>query len=117
MQNGERYAIIEQGGESTVVKQGQMAFGQSVDKVTSNSATLGGVYLASQPTSVMRVAKTDIQPMTGNGPGQSGIAGSGPMPAPLAGPGINPALPMTIPTQGQAPINTSSIPGQPGMVR
>lgn len=117
MQNGERYAIIEQGGDSVVVKQGQMAFGQIVDKVSSTSVTLGGMVLTSQPSSVMRVARSDVQTSGSSAPGQASVIGSGPMPAPLSGPSINPALPMTIPTQGQAPINTSSIPGQPGMVR
>lgn len=117
MQNGERYAIIEQGGESVVVKQGQTAFGQLVDKVSSTSVTLGGMVLAGQPSSVMRVARSDVQTSNPGASGQLNALGSGPMPAPLTGPGINPSLPMTIPTQGQSPINTSSFPGQPGVTR
>lgn len=117
MQNGERYAIIEQGGESVVVKQGQRAFGQLVDKVSSTSVTLGGMDLAGQPSSVMRVARSDVQTSNPSASGQLNALGSGPMPAPLTGPSINPSLPMTIPTQGQAPINTPSFSGQPGVNR
>lgn len=109
MQNGERFAIIEQGGETAVVKQGQTAFGQTVGRVSENSVTLGGLMLSSQSANVMRVAKTDAQAISSSMPGA--MSNSGPMPAPLSAPGVNPALPMTIPTQGQPPVNTA--PGFP----
>lgn len=109
MQNGERFAIIEQGGETAVVKQGQIAFGQTVGRVAENNVTLGGMMLSTQAANVMRVAKTDSQALPSSMPGA--MSNSGPMPAPLSAPGINPSLPMTIPTQGQAPVNTA--PGMP----
>lgn len=104
MQNGERYAIIEQGGETAVVKQGQTAFGQTVGRVAENNVTLGGTMLSGQSANVMRVAKTDVQPGS-----PSAISNSGPMPAPLSAPGINPTIPMTIPTQGQPPVNMQAV--------
>ena len=105
MQNGERYAIFEQGGETVVVKQGQTAFGQSVGKVSESGAILGGMMLAKQSADVMRLARNDISgtPTAGMQPG----AMNGPLPAPLTGPSVNPTLPLTIPTQGQAPTNTA----------
>jgi len=109
MQNGERFAILEQGGETAVVKQGQTAFGQQVGRVAENSVTLGGMMLSSQSANVMRVARTDIQNTPTGTVGS--MVSSGPLPAPLAAPGINPSLPMTIPIQGQAPVNTT--PGMP----
>lgn len=108
MQNGERYAIIEQGGESLVVKQGQMAFGQAVGRISENSVSLGGMMLSAQAPSVMRVARNDIPIGGTSGGGMQSVAGNGPMPAPLSG--VNPALPLTIPTQGQAPTNTATMP-------
>ena len=105
MQNGERYAIIEQGGDSVVVKQGQTAFGQTVGRISENGATLGGMMLSAQSPSVMRVARNDSPIGVTSGVGMQSVVGSGPMPAPLSG--VNPALPLTIPTQGQAPTNTA----------
>lgn len=110
MQNGERYAIIEQGGDSVVVKQGQTAFGQTVGRITENGATLGGMMLSAQAPSVMRVARNDSQIGATSGVGMQSVVGNGPMPAPLSGPGVNPSLPLTIPTQGQAPTNTAMMP-------
>ena len=105
MQNGERYAIIEQGGDSVVVKQGQTAFGQTVGRISENGATLGGMMLSAQSPSVMRVARNDSPIGVTSGVGMQSVVGSGPMPAPLSG--VNPALPLTIPTQGQTPTNTA----------
>lgn len=108
MQNGERYAIIEQSGESVVVKQGQTAFGQAVGRISESSVSLGGVMLSAQAPSVMRVARNDM-PVGGTSVGGTqSVAGNGPMPAPLSG--VNPSLPLTIPTQGQAPANTAMMP-------
>lgn len=109
MQNGERYAIIEQGGDSVVVKQGQTAFGQSVGRVSENSASLGGQILTGQPAGVMRVARTDT-PSTSSTTGSA--TGNGALPAPL-GPGVNPNLPMTLPTQGMAPVNNGMVSSAP----
>lgn len=108
MQNGERYAIIEQSGESVVVKQGQTAFGQAVGRISESSVSLGGMMLSAQAPSVMRVARNDMP--VGGTPvgGTQSVAGNGPMPAPLSG--VNPSLPLTIPTQGQAPTNTAMMP-------
>ena len=108
MQNGERYAIIEQGGDSVVVKQGQTAFGQSVGRISENGTTLGGMMLSAQAPSVMRVARNDIPVGGASVGGTQSVAGNGPMPAPLSG--VNPSLPLTIPTQGQAPTNTAMMP-------
>lgn len=108
MQNGERYAIIEQSGESVVVKQGQTAFGQAVGRISESSVSLGGMMLSAQAPSVMRVARNDM-PVGGTSVGGTqSVAGNGPMPAPLSG--VNPSLPLTIPTQGQAPTNTAMMP-------
>jgi len=109
MQNGERYAIIEQGGDSVVVKQGQSAFGQTVGRVSDNSVSLGGQMLTSQPAGVMRVARTDT-PSTSSTTGSA--TGNGALPAPL-GPGVNPNLPMTLPTQGMAPVNNGMVSSAP----
>lgn len=108
MQNGERYAIIEQGGDSVVVKQGQTAFGQPVGKVSESGAMLGGMMLGKQSASVMRLARNDMP--TTPAAGLQSVSGGGPLPAPLSGPGVNPSLPLTIPTQGQAPTNTAMLP-------
>ena len=109
MQNGERFAVIEQGGETAVVKEGQTAFGQPVGKVSESGAMLGGMMLGKQSASVMRLARNDMS--TAPAGGLQSVAGNGPMPAaPLSGPGINPTLPVTIPTQGQAPTNTAMMP-------
>ncbi len=105
MQNGERYAIIEQSGESVVVKQGQTAFGQAVGRISESSVSLGGMMLSAQAPSVMRVARNDIPVGGASVGGTQSVAGNGPMPAPLSG--VNPSLPLTIPTQGQAPTNTA----------
>ncbi len=106
MQNGERFAVIEQGGETAVVKEGQTAFGQPVGKVSESGAMLGGMMLGKQSASVMRLARNDTTSAPAGG--LQSVAGNGPMPAaPLSGPGINPTLPMTIPTQGQVPTNTA----------
>ena len=108
MQNGERYAIIEQSGESVVVKQGQTAFGQAVGRISKSSVSLGGMMLSAQAPSVMRVARNDIPVGGASVGGMQSVAGNGPMPAPLSG--VNPSLPLTIPTQGQAPTNTAMMP-------
>jgi hypothetical protein len=108
MQNGERYAIFEQGGETVVAKQGQTAFGQSVGKVSESGAILGGMMLTKQSADVMRLARNDIGVTPTVGMQQSAV--NGPLPAPLSGPGVNPSLPLTIPTQGQAPTNTAMMP-------
>lgn len=108
MQNGERYAIIEQSGESVVVKQGQTAFGQAVGRISESSVSLGGMMLSAQAPSVMRVARNDIPVGGASVGGMQSVAGNGPMPAPLSG--VNPSLPLTIPTQGQAPTNTAMMP-------
>jgi hypothetical protein len=105
MQNGERYAIIEQSGESVVVKQGQTAFGQAVGRISESSVSLGGMMLSAQAPSVMRVARNDMPVGGASVGGTQSVAGNGPMPAPLSG--VNPSLPLTIPTQGQAPTNTA----------
>lgn len=108
MQNGERFAVIEQGGETAVVKEGQTAFGQPVGKVSESGAMLGGMMLGKQSTSVMRLARNDMS--TAPIGGLQSVSGNGPLPAPLSGPGVNPSLPLTIPTQGQAPTNTAMMP-------
>ena len=108
MQNGERYAIIEQSGESVVVKQGQTAFGQAVGRISESSVSLGGMMLSAQAPSVMRVARNDMPVGGASVGGTQSVAGNGPMPAPLSG--VNPSLPLTIPTQGQAPTNTAMMP-------
>ncbi len=108
MQNGERYAIIEQSGESVVVKQGQTAFGQAVGRISESSVSLGGMMLSAQAPSVMRVARNDMPVGGASIGGTQSVAGNGPMPAPLSG--VNPSLPLTIPTQGQAPTNTAMMP-------